>query len=304
MRLGAIVVMLAVLTGAAGAASRAKQCQRACGGLIGACTARNQDVGGLKTACKAAVLQRCRKAGPTVCALPGPTCGNGMIDPGEQCDGTNLNGATCTSLGFTNGGTLSCTASCDFNLSGCKSQAFLATGQTTCWDSSGNVVPCGGTGQDGDKKTGAPLAYVDNGDGTVTDANTGLMWEKLSNGDGSVHDFNNIYTWDQVFSVHVAMLNGASFAGHTDWRVPNANELASIVNYQNPGPAVSTAFNTNCAPICTVLTCSCTQTNDYWSSSTYQYTPASGWSVNFFVGGVGPYGKTSSHYGRAVRGGS
>ena len=24
------------------------------------------------------------------------------------------------------------------------------TGQTTCWDTNGNVIPCSGTGQDGD----------------------------------------------------------------------------------------------------------------------------------------------------------
>src|SRR5262245_33410853 len=145
MRRITIVVMLAVLTGAAGAASRAKQCQQACGALITACTARNQDVGGLLRACKAAVIKRCRKAGPASCIPQPPTCGNGRIDPGEQCDGTNLNGATCTSLGFTNGGTLACTASCDFNLSGCKSQAFPATGQMTCWNDTASVIPCAGT---------------------------------------------------------------------------------------------------------------------------------------------------------------
>ena len=62
-----------------------------------------------------------------------------------------------------------------------------ATGQTTCWDSNGNAISCAGTGQDGELRKGAALAYVDNGDGTVTDVNTGLVWEKLSH-DGSVHD--------------------------------------------------------------------------------------------------------------------
>src|SRR5207245_6844069 len=52
-----------------------------------------------------------------------------------------------------------------------------ATGQTTCWDSNGNVIPCAGTGQDGELRKGAPLAYVDHGNGTVTDLNTGLVWE-------------------------------------------------------------------------------------------------------------------------------
>ena len=65
-----------------------------------------------------------------------------------------------------------------------------ATGQTTCWDTTGSAIPCAGTGQDGDFGEGAPLAYLDNGDGTVTDVNTGLVWEKLSH-DGSVHDEHN-----------------------------------------------------------------------------------------------------------------
>src|SRR5204863_545949 len=55
-----------------------------------------------------------------------------------------------------------------------------ATGQTTCWNSSGAVISCAGTGEHGELRTGAALTYVDNGDGTVTDVNTGLMWEKHS----------------------------------------------------------------------------------------------------------------------------
>jgi hypothetical protein len=47
-----------------------------------------------------------------------PNCGNGALDAGEQCDGTNLGGASCSSLGFP-GGTLSCTAACTFNTSAC-----------------------------------------------------------------------------------------------------------------------------------------------------------------------------------------
>jgi len=47
-------------------------------------------------------------------------CGNNIKEEGEQCDGTDLGGTTCQSLGFS-GGTLSCSASCDFNTSGCTS---------------------------------------------------------------------------------------------------------------------------------------------------------------------------------------
>src|SRR5205814_55397 len=86
-----------------------------------------------------------------------------------------------------------------------------ATGQTTCWDGSGNVIGCAGTGQDGELRRGAPLSYTDNGDGTITDNNTGLVWEKQSQ-DGSIHDIANTYTSDQAFSGHVATLNSMGFA--------------------------------------------------------------------------------------------
>lgn len=45
---------------------------------------------------------------------------------------------------------------------------FPASGQTTSY----------GAGDDGAVQAGAKLAYLDNGDGTITDKNTGLMWEK------------------------------------------------------------------------------------------------------------------------------
>src|SRR2546426_2080043 len=106
------------------------------------------------------------------------------------------------------------------------------TGQTTCWDSSGNAIPCAGTGQDGELRKGAPLAYVDEGDGTVTDVNTGLMWEKLSH-DGTVHDDDNDYTWATAVAGHRTRLNTTNFAGHNDCRLLNEVQLLSIMTCQN-----------------------------------------------------------------------
>ncbi|GEM_PF-5978305 len=46
-------------------------------------------------------------------------CGNGIVETGETCDGTNLNGQTCQSRGFS-GGTLSCAPNClSYNTSAC-----------------------------------------------------------------------------------------------------------------------------------------------------------------------------------------
>ncbi|MDD5710973.1 MAG: DUF4215 domain-containing protein [Candidatus Colwellbacteria bacterium] len=60
-----------------------------------------------------------------------PCCGNGAIDSGEQCDGTDLNGAACTDSDFGNftGGTLACdSTTCQFDISGCM------TGDGGCTD--------------------------------------------------------------------------------------------------------------------------------------------------------------------------
>ncbi len=47
-----------------------------------------------------------------------PGCGDGVIQTGESCDGSNLNSQTCSSQGFS-GGTLTCNANCTFNTSQC-----------------------------------------------------------------------------------------------------------------------------------------------------------------------------------------
>lgn len=46
------------------------------------------------------------------------SCGNGRLDVWEQCDGTELGGASCTELGFY-GGELSCHDNCMFDLTEC-----------------------------------------------------------------------------------------------------------------------------------------------------------------------------------------
>ncbi|HZR81811.1 MAG TPA: DUF1566 domain-containing protein [Candidatus Binatia bacterium] len=183
----------------------------------------------------------------------------------------------------------------------------LKTTQTRCWNGSGQEIPCVGTGQDGEFQTGLDRGYVDNGDGTITDTNTGLMWEKLSR-DGSIHDKELQYTWAQALAVKVAGLNSIAFAGHTDWRLPNVNELYSLIRLYQYTPAVSSpAFHWNCIVGCTVLDCSCTYTQSslYWTStSEAQYPGAAAWYVGFHDGTVGRRDKKylSAHV-RAVRGG-
>ena len=197
---------------------------------------------------------------------------------------------------------------CTTDLSTCHATPAAATklsasGQTTCWNGSGVVIPCAGTGQDGDTQAGAPLSYTDNGDGTITDNNTKLVWEKKSS-DGSIHDVNFVYTWANAFAVHIAALNAANLAGHDDWRLPNVRELQSIANYENFNPSVSSEFNNTCTPgATTVLTGSCTATTQYWASSTSAHAPTFAWAVIFSDGLVGEFSKAFVFRARAVRGG-
>lgn len=48
------------------------------------------------------------------------TCGNGQLEPGEQCDGSNLNQQTCELQGYPAGGQLKCSNECKFDFSACS----------------------------------------------------------------------------------------------------------------------------------------------------------------------------------------
>jgi hypothetical protein len=84
------------------------------------------------------------------------------------------------------------------------------------------------------------------------------------------------------------------------------------VNYGNDtSPVVDTVFNTDCAPGCTVLTCSCTRAIPivYWSSTSFPLYPGTAWWVDFAGGAAGidakdPIFSQLPFFGvRAVRGG-
>jgi len=67
------------------------------------------------------------------CGSP-PECENDDQEPPEECDGTDLAGATCQSFGFDEG-TLSCTASCTFDTSGCT-EGICGANKDPCTEAS------------------------------------------------------------------------------------------------------------------------------------------------------------------------
>lgn len=61
--------------------------------------------------------------------------------------------------------------------------------------------------------------FIDNNNGTISDLATGLMWQKTD--DGITRDWNE----------SLAYAENLVLANHSDWRLPNAKELQSIVDY-------------------------------------------------------------------------
>lgn len=78
--------------------------------------------------------------------------------------------------------------------------------------------------------------FNDNGDGTVTDKATGLMWMKVDSGKFKAGKLN----WQQALE----WAESLEYAGYSDWRLPNAKELQSIVDYSRcPDATNSAAIN-------------------------------------------------------------
>ncbi len=72
-------------------------------------------------------------------------------------------------------------------------------------------------------------ALVAKGDGTVTDRNFDLMWQRADDG--------RPRTWREA----LAYCESLRLSGHADWRLPNAKELQSIVDYRRAQPAIDTS---------------------------------------------------------------
>ena len=88
------------------------------------------------------------------------------------------------------------------------------------------------------------------GNGTVTDKATNLMWKVCSEGQtwsstectGTATNHN----WKQALQIPAILNVSGGYAGYTDWRLPNINELQSIAELSCHDPAINKAvfFNT------------------------------------------------------------
>lgn len=75
-------------------------------------------------------------------------------------------------------------------------------------------------------------SFQDNANNTISDLATGLMWEQ--------NDSQTAMGWDSA----IQYCENSTTAGHSDWRLPNAKELQSIVDYtRSPDSTDSAAIN-------------------------------------------------------------
>ena len=140
--------------------------------------------------------------------------------------------------------------------------------------------------------------FTPQGDGTVLDTQTNLIWKRCSEGkvwDGSTGSCTgsaSTYNWQGALDVALMLNSSGGFASHTDWRVPNIKELASIVELQCYKPAInltifpSTSYN-----------------EVVWSSSPSANDSNDAWGIGFDYGDNYEDGKNYDKRVRLVRSG-
>ncbi len=151
-----------------------------------------------------------------------------------------------------------------------ESKILPVTGQTKCYDEKGHEIKCMGTGQDGELRMGLswPKDRFNHMDLVVEDRLTGLIWTKdadLSKG---------LVSWMDALHL-IKGLNANAYGGFKDWRLPNINELESLVDGSSHSPALPKySFFENVREF-------------YWSSTTSYYDPPWAWALYMKKGATG-----------------
>ncbi|MGI9211403.1 MAG: DUF1566 domain-containing protein, partial [Methylococcaceae bacterium] len=137
----------------------------------------------------------------------------------------------------------------------------------------------------------SPAKYTAAEAGTVVDEGTGLMWSRCSV--GQRWNGRTCTGTAQKFGFAEAQQQTSTLAGYTDWRVPTASELATLVDYRigDPGPSLDTQAFPN------------TPSDYFWSSSPDAGDAFNAWNVSFYDGGVLSSARGNTIAVRLVRGG-
>lgn len=122
------------------------------------------------------------------------------------------------------------------------------------------------------------LFYQVQGD-VVTDSRTGLMWKRCSEGQSwsgsTCVGTASVRNWTDALQLAEA----STFAGYSDWRLPNLKELRSLVEECRVNPAINVSIFPS------------TPGMNFWTSSPYAGSSSGAWYV-FFGNGYGNTGHT------------
>lgn len=109
--------------------------------------------------------------------------------------------------------------------------------------------------------------FIVHPDGTLTAPRTGLMWKRCLEGQTLSGELCSGAPTNYTWADGLDAAQSASFAGHDDWRIPNAKELFSIFEDRCSAPAL----NADLFPISGIF--------GIWTA-----TPAAVYYNNFFGG--------------------
>jgi len=124
-----------------------------------------------------------------------------------------------------------------------------------------------------------PQHFIDNGNGTTLDASTGLTWLKVP---------QDSTTWENA----LIAAEGLSYAGYSDWRLPNIKELHSINDESLISPSISKTYFPGVAVAL------------YWSSTSLPNQVTNAWYLDTRYGITTYAAKTRKLPFFCVRGGS
>ena len=158
------------------------------------------------------------------------------------------------------------------------SKVLPVTGQTQCYDANGRLIPCIASGQDAEFRFG--LIWPENrfeveGD-TVIDHLTNLCWRQIADAAGG-----NV-TWSDALTSAEQLNKGPKET--TGWRLPNINELESLVDCSMHSPALPAGH-----PFTDVR-------EGYWSSTTSMFGPDWAWALYLNKGAIGVGQKKDEHF--------
>ena len=138
-----------------------------------------------------------------------------------------------------------------------------------------------------------PSDFTINSDGTVEDRRTGLMWKRCPEGlSGATcaSGFASSMRWQDALNT----ASNSTFAGYDNWRLPNIQELRTIVEDQCADPTI----NANIFPRTIAINSS---VSEYWSSSPEPLLKSAGWLLDFRLGNVLRGQSFGRHLVRLVR---